>query len=182
MGGMFDMLGKREPYGLIERSDTWLTLAAQTDSFVIRRTFTLSAERPSLCITTAVTNTSDKPREIRMRSHTEWDLGALATTRVRFTDRQCREVDQDMRRVIAELREGQYFRRDDTPDGSWTFTGSKGLAVTQRFDAAQVEAAWLCAYPEDLGEIEAEIAAKPVTAGSGETVAFVQDLDVVRAP
>ncbi len=97
---------------------------------------------------------------------------------VRFTQLDGGTVDEDMSGVIAGLRQGKHYYDQEAPNGSWTFTGTKGLEVTHRFDNAEVEFTWLYAYPETLNELEIEMWRRPVTLDPGESVSMHQELEV----
>jgi hypothetical protein len=115
---------------------------------------------------------------VRLRSHLEADLGTLRETRFRFVPLAGDPVDEDVSGVIAGMREGRRFYADDVPAGSWTFTGTKGLEVTQRFDSAEVESTWLYAHPEDLNELEIELWTPSAVLDPGESLALHQELEV----
>jgi hypothetical protein len=134
----------------------------------------LAADKPILTITTEVKNVTGKPREALMRGHLELDLGTLEATRVRFVNRSGANVERTMPTIVAGLREGERYLDRDLPAGSWTFSGTKGLEVTQRFDEAPMDFAWLYAYPDYLGELELELWAKPVMLDPGASMAFRQ--------
>ena len=97
---------------------------------------------------------------------------------MKFTDLAGKAVDKDMAGVIAGLREGEHFYREACPAGTWTFTGPKGLAVTQRFDNRQVDFTWLVAYPDDLNELEVELWAKKTILAPGATATLEHELEV----
>jgi len=80
------------------------------------------------------------------------------------------------------MREGERCLDQNAPKGSWTFTGTKGLEVTQTFDDAAVEFTWLYAYPDYLNELEAELWAKEVTIAPGETASFSHSIEVQPMP
>ena len=180
IGGQFltHIVGNMEPYTVVEHTDSAMTIETKAGGFAIRRAFTLAADKPVLTIQTTVTNITDKPKEARLRSHMEYDLGDLAQTRVRFTTRSGETVDQDITKAIAGLREGEHFLDERVPKGGWTFSGTKGLQFTQTFDDVPVDFTWLIAYPDYLGELEAEVWLKAVTLEPDESVSFSQDFDV----
>jgi hypothetical protein len=135
-----------------------------------------------LTVESEVTNPGSDVREVRLRSHLELDLGDLAQTRVRFTAKDGASVDKDMTDILAGLREGEHYYDLDAPDGTWTLSGTKGLEVTQSFDATAIDFTWLYAYPEDLGEVEAELWAPAVGLGPGESVRLRHQLAITPAP
>jgi hypothetical protein len=154
-----------------------LTLGLPGD-MTLSRSFRLSAGAPVIEIETKVSNTGDKPREIQLRSHLELDLGALTDTRVQFTSRNGNRIDKDMKAIIAGLREGEHYLDQNAPKGSWTFTGPKGLKVTQAFNDSQIDFTWVYAYPDYLNDLEAEVWAKPVTVGPKESVMLSNRLEI----
>jgi len=56
------------------------------------------------------------------------------------------------------------------------------LAVTQRFDDAQLDYTWLVAYPESLNELEVDAWFKRVTVPPGESREFTSTLEIQSAP
>ena len=170
--------GPMAPFAVTEKADHSITLETDLPGFRLRRILTLAANAPVLSITNVLRNTTDKAGEARVRSHLELDLGELRQTRVAFTNRSGEAVQRDMQPIIAGLREGEHYRGGNTPSGAWTFTGSKGLQVTQTFDPAQVDFTWLYAYPDYLNELEVQVWAKPVPLGPGEIFTFSHQLTV----
>ena len=116
-----------------------------------------------------------------MRSHLSLDLGDVRTSRVRFTDKAGRTVDEDMAETIAGLREGKPFYRQSCPAGSWTFFGDKGLAVIQRFHKPSIGFTWLCAYPASLNALEVELSGRNILVQPGETARLEHEMEV-RVP
>jgi Domain of unknown function (DUF4838)/Glycosyl hydrolase family 67 N-terminus len=180
VGGVFvnTLEGPMTQFSVIEQGDHSVTLEATARGFTVRRVLTLAPDQPVLTVAAEVTNPTDKPMEAAVRSHLDLDLGDVATTRVAFTTRGGERVEKDMGRIIAGLREGEYYRLQDTPDGTWTLTGTKGLQVTQTFDAGQMDFTRLCAYPENLNDLEAELWCKPVVVEPGETFTFSQSIEI----
>ena len=162
-----------------EKSGSAALLALELPGdIVLSRSFRLSGAAPVIEVETRVSNMGDKPREIQLRSHLELDLGPLPNTRLQFTSRSGDRLDKDMKGIIAGLREGERYLDQNTPGGSWTFTGSKGLKVTQSFDDSQTDFTRVYAYPEDLNDLETEIWAKPMTVGSKESVVFGNRIEI----
>ena len=179
VGDGFEFFGWVEPGIMTNRSDRSITTSLDTvDGFNVERTMTLDPDAPVLHVTTRLTNPGDAPRQARLRSHLELNLGDVATTRVRFTSLAGEAVDQDMAGVIAGLREGEHFYAENAPRGAWTFSGSKGLEVTQRFDSEALDYTWLVAYPDTLNELEVELWAKRRTLGPGESLELAQEIEV----
>jgi hypothetical protein len=148
----------------------------------MRRILTLAPERPSLTIRAEFANNRNKAQRAQVRSHLSLDLGDVQTSRVRFTDKARRTVDEDMTDVIAGLREGKSFYNNSCPAGSWTFSGGKGIEVVERFDAATVDFVRLCAYPADVNELEVELWNRSVTVQPGEVAHLEHELEIRGAP
>jgi hypothetical protein len=178
VGGTYSWAGSFEQYSVAEKTDTSITLAAKVGGLSLKRTLTLAPDAPVLTIATQLSNPGEKPASANLRSHTELDLGDLKGTTVRFTDRTGQAIKRDMEPIIAGLREGEHYLDQKAPKGSWTFTGVKGIEVTQTYDDGQLDFAWVYAYPDYLDELEAELWAKPVTLGPGESTTFTVALEV----
>lgn len=166
------------PFTIVEQTDDAITLEAAFGDVTLRRILTLDADAPVLTVTNEVTNRKDKPTLVLIRSHLELQLGDLMKTHVAFVDRGGENVTRDMQPIVDGLREGESYLDRNTPNGAWTFTGSKGLQVTQRFDPEQVDYTWLCAFPQTLNELEVEAWAKGVTVAPGDTMSFTSSLEV----
>jgi hypothetical protein len=185
-GGLEDRVGEGFLfYGWVEPAlgvmKTWnaVTLVSRTvDGFQLKKTLSLEPLRPILNVESVLTNLGDTPRTARLRSHLELDLGEVASTRVRFTSLAGERVDRDMTGVIAGMREGEHFYDQSAPAGSWTFSGTKGLQVTQRFDNEDIDSAWVYAFPETLGEVELELWAKRRELGPGESLTLRHQIEV----
>ena len=147
-------------------------------NMALSRSFRMSATAPVIEVETKVSNLGDMPREIQLRSHLELDLGALTETRVQFTSKNGNKIDKDTKGIIAGLRQGERYLDQNTPRGSWTFTGPKGVKVTQSFDDSQTDFAWVSAYPDYLNDLEAEVWAKPMTVGPKEDVVFSNRIEI----
>ena len=178
LGSHFMPTGMFEQYDIVERTGASIVLGATFSGFDVRRTVALAADAPVLNIATEITNAADKPREAVVRGHLELDLGTLEDTRVRFVNRSGADVERTMPSIIPGFREGERYLKENVPAGSWTFSGTKGLEVTQRFDESQMDFAWLYAYPDYLGELELELWAKPVVIEPGASMAFRQEIEV----
>jgi hypothetical protein len=178
IGGTYSWGGSFEQYSVAEKTDTSITLAATVGGLSLKRTLALAPDAPILTITSQLTNSGEKPASANLRSHTELDLGDLKGTTVRFTDRTGQAIKRDMEPIIAGLREGEHYLDQKAPKGSWSFTGAKGIEVTQTYDDGQLDFAWVYAYPDYLDELEAELWAKPVTLGPGESTTFTVALEV----
>jgi len=188
-GGLEDRIGEVywstgwiEPATAVTKTDRSVVLALQTvDGFQMKRSIAILPDRPILEITTTVTNPKKTAAGVRLRNHLELDLGVLPKTRVRFTDRAGRPVDKDMTRIIDGLREGEHYYDQSAPAGSWTLSGTKGLQLTQTFEPEGVDFAWLYAYPEDLGQLEAESWLKRTVLESGRSLTFRHQLEIRNA-
>ncbi len=97
---------------------------------------------------------------------------------VRFTNRAGETVNPDMAKIIAGLREGEHYLDENAPKDAWTLTGEKGLTVTQRFDDDTLDFAWLYAYPEVLGILEAELWRERVTVEPGASTHLEHTIEV----
>jgi hypothetical protein len=138
----------------------------------VKRTVTLAPDAPEVTIAAELKNVTDKPREAKIRSHTNLNLGDLMKTTVAFTNRKGESVTRPMQGIIDGMREGEHYLDQNAPNGSWTFTGSKNLKLTQSFDDKQLDFAWAYAFPDYLEDFEVEVWAKPVTVQPGQTVSF----------
>jgi len=178
LGSYYMPTGMFEQYNIVERTDFSIVLGATFSGFDVRRTVTLAEDAPVLTITTEIKNATDKPREAIMRGHLEFDLGKLEETRVQFVNRSGAKAERTMQSIIPGLREGERYLKENVPAGSWTFTGTKGLEVTQRFDESQMDFTWLYAYPDYLGELELELWTKPAVVEPGASMTLQQEIEV----
>ncbi len=182
LGGMFDPSGMFFQFGVLEQSERSITLLADTGVWLIKRTITLDENEPIVVFSTEVSNLTEQPREAIVRTHANLDLGPLDSVRLRFTNRRGEAVERDMKPIIAGLREGEQYHDQAVPKGEWRLTGANGFELTQRFDDAQVDYAWLCAYPDYLNDLEAEVWAKPVILNKNESTLLRHEIEVRRAP
>lgn len=179
VGETFRFHGWIEPATVTNRSDRSATIKLRTmDGWLLERTIELAADKADLKVVSKVTNPRDGAAEVRLRGHIEFDLGDLTSTRVRFTDLNGKRVDKDMTTIVANLREGEHYYDENAPAGEWTLSGTKGLAVTQRWDPKLVDFAWLYAYPDYLRQLDAEIWLKRKTLEPGQTLTFEQTLEI----
>ena len=167
-------------FKVAEKTDRSITLEAESLGLKVRRVLTLAADKPELTVTADFLNATDKPKQLLARSHLELDLGELMETRISFTNKAGESIERTMDPIVAGLREGEFYRDQSTPAGSWTFTGSKGLRVTQSFDPDQIDFTWLYAYPTELNELEVEVVARPATLNPGEEKRFTHRIEVGR--
>ncbi|HQH52990.1 MAG TPA: DUF4838 domain-containing protein, partial [Candidatus Hydrogenedentes bacterium] len=160
-----------------------ITLDMGVRGVKIERNIALAPDRPAVIFTITATNPGDKPIVTRVKSHLELDLGGLASTRLAFQNINSETVDMDMRPIIDELREGQMFHADTRtlPAGEWTFSGSKGLKVTQRFDKETVDLTWVYAYPEELQDLEVELWRIEGEIPPGQSVTLRHELEIQPA-
>lgn len=179
VGEMSGFYGWVEPSLALKSSRGSLTTVQTTvDGYQLKRTLTLERHQPVLHVESILINPGDTPRQARLRSHLELHMGELKDTRVSFTNRAGDTVEKDMRQVIAGLREGEHYYDLAAPNGAWTFTGTEGLKLTERFDNDGIDFSWLYAYPDTLGELELELWAKRRTLGPGEQMSLRQDIEV----
>ncbi|MCC6145131.1 MAG: hypothetical protein IT368_15095, partial [Candidatus Hydrogenedentes bacterium] len=177
-GGNYDLSGMFDMYAVAESTPTSVTLRVDTGGFRITRALSLAEDRPMLQVAVTAENITDKPQDLTLRSHTEFDLGPLATTQVHFVNRLGDAAHPKMDTIIAGLREGEYYLDEHAPKNAWTFTGDKGLTVTQRFEDTTLDFAWLYAFPETLGALDAEIWRKPETVAPGASIALQHELEI----
>ncbi len=179
VGEIASFYGWIEPANVESSTDTSLTTFAKTvNGFLLKRTIRLDADRPVLYIESTLTNDGNSPKSARLRNHLELDLGDLAKTKIKFTNLDGVEINEDIREIIAGLREGKHYYGEKTPRDAWSFYGSKGLKVTQHFNNEDVDFTWIYAYPETLGELEVEIWAKRKVLNPGESVTLKQSLTI----
>ena len=178
LNGIFRPSGFFTQYSVVETSEDAAVLEVQESGYTVRRTLTLLPGRPALRVEFKATNTGDKPRQTSGRTHLELNLGELRATRVRFQNRGGDAVQRGTAPIIAGLRQGEYYLDQKAPKGQWVFSGSKGLEVTQRFNDAEVDFAWLYAYPERLNDLEVEVWTKRVTLEPGEALTFAHELEI----
>ena len=179
VGGIFEFYGWVEPATASEFSQDSITVTTSTiNGWHLSRTLTLAVDAPSLMVKTSLTNPAEDPREVRLRSHLELDLGGLEQTKIQFTNLAGQPVAKDLGDIIAGLREGEHYYADQAPAGSWMFTGPNGLKVTQTFDNAQVDFAWAYAYPASAQALELEIWAPRTVLAGGETLILEHEIEV----
>jgi len=179
VGGIFFPInGMFELFSVKERSEDAVALHSKLGEIDVTREIRLRPGKPIAEFVVTALNGTDQPRETTLRSHLELDLGVLRDTRVRFTDRTGAEIARNMEPIIAGLREGEHYLDQRAPKGAWTFTGSKGLEVTQTFDDEPLDFAWLYAYPDYLNNLEAEIWLKRLTLAPGESIILRHTLEV----
>jgi hypothetical protein len=179
IGGIFDGFPSFGQFQVTEVLPDQATLTWQRpDGMRVTRVIILKGS--DVVVETRVNNTTDKARNVVLRSHTEWDLGPVRDTSVRFTDRRGTEVTSDTDAMIAGQREGLHFRDEAAPDGAWQISGTKGFTVTQTWDDAAADFAWVYAYPERLGVFEVEVWNKPVDLAPGEETFLRHTLSVTR--
>ena len=146
----------------------------------ITRHIALASDRPAVIFTTTVSNPGDQPQATRVKSHLELDLGDLAATTLAFETIGGESIEMDMQPVIDELREGIMFHAnfETLPAGEWTFSGSKGLQVTQEFDKETVDLTWVYAYPEELQMLEVELWRMEEPIPPGKSVTLRHELEI----
>ncbi len=179
IGGVFEFFGWVEPGAASQVTERGLTIKFTTfDGLEVNRRYELDESAPILRVTSSVRNPKSSAVETAMRQHFEADLGDLATTRVSFTARDGAVIDKDMTAILAGQREGEHYRDQATPAGEWTFSGSKGLQMTQRFPDADVDFTWLYAYPASLGELEIETWTHRRVLLPGETLTLAAEYEI----
>jgi hypothetical protein len=176
--GQYDLAGMFDQYAVTRQDAHSATLTAEAEGFRFERTVTLAEDAPTLTVRVTATNLTDAPRELTLRSHIEWNLGGLYATRVEFTNRLGSEVTPDIGVIVAGLREGEYYLDQRAPRGAWTFQGTKGPRITQRWDDSMLDFAWLYAYPDDLDVLDAELWRKRETVAPGEAIFLEHELEL----
>ena len=77
-------------------------------------------------------------------------------------------------------QDGKHYYDQKTPRDAWTFSGTKGLNVTQRFTNEQVDFAWVYAYPDYLGQLDTELWSDRVVLEAGEALDLSYEIEVSR--
>ncbi|NIA15000.1 MAG: DUF4838 domain-containing protein [Nitrospiraceae bacterium] len=180
--GQFRPKGMFSQYAVADATPLSVTLKASVAGFDVERTLALEPGEPRLRVSVRLTNPTDKPRQALVRSHINLDLGTLRDTHLTFTNRAGESVQRTMEPIIAGQRQGEHYRDQRAPNASWTFTGSKGLQVTQTWDDAQLDFAQAYAYPEYIQDLESEIWGKPTIVEPGQSVTFNTAIEVRPAP
>lgn len=178
LDGIFRPTGLFEQYDVTAKDENSVTMSAKVSGFELKRTVTVAADAPEVTITAELTNVTDKPREAKIRSHTNLNLGDLSKTTIAFINRKGESVARRMPGVIDGMREGEHYLDQDVPKAAWTFSGSKNVKLTQSFDDAQVNFAWAYAYPDYLEDLEVEVWAKPVMVAPGQSVRFATTMKI----
>lgn len=179
VGELFRYYGWVEPASVTQHTETSITIALTTlDGFPLTRTLELDSDSATVHVTTTVTNPNDSSEQVRLRSHLELNLGELYETRIKFTSLSGESIDKDISGIIANMREGKHYYDQDAPNGSWQFTGTNGLTVTQTFDNAQVDFTWAYSFPDTLNELELELWAPRTTLESGQSVSLNHSIGI----
>ena len=177
-GELFRFYGWVEPAVVSDHDALTITTTQQTmDGMQIRRTLTLEADASVLHVESTLTN-EGAPADTRLRSHLELDLGDVSATTVEFTSLAGDTISQDMTAVVAHLREGEHFYDQAAPAGSWTFSGTGGLSVTQTFDNDEIDFTWIYAYPEELQDLEVELWSPRTPLEPGDAITIHQALEI----
>ena len=180
-GSIFDLSSMMLPYVPTSRSGRSVTISAKQGEFTFERTLTLADDKPVLRVQARIYNNYTTSKGIQPRSHLELDLGDLRQTRFQFKNRAGEPVQRQMPPIIENQREGEYFRDQNVPAGEWTFSGTKGLQVTQRFDEGKADFTWVYAFPEGLNDLEVELWGKSAVVEPGGFVELTHELEVVPA-
>jgi len=179
VGEGFNFMGWVEPGSASAITATGLKVTLNTmNGYKLVRSYQLDPLEPILRVSTTLTNPGSSTLTARLRPHMEMDLGELASTTFAFTARDGTVVDKDVGDVIAGMRQGEHFYDQSAPAGEWSFSGTKGLTVTYRFDDDAVEHTWLYAYPERDQELEMEVFAKAVELAPGESMTFDTEIEI----
>ena len=179
IGGLFEPTGWMEPTLITHRRPRELVWSGQTrDGLELTRQMRLDDHQAKLTLTFRLRNTKTDTVRTRLRSHAEWDLGQLRQTQVTFTDKADRPTTVDIDQMIAGLREGTHYHDDACPAGALELYGDKGLKVLWTFDETAVKSAWLYAYPEYIGVLEAELWSDEAPLAPGEEITLQQTLTI----
>ncbi len=182
LGTYFMPQGMFSQFNVTKATPDSVTLVSDFSGVKVARVLTLRPGEPVLDIAAEMTNPSDKPVKVIPRSHTNLEPGELRNVRLAFTNRRGESIERDMPPILAGLREGEHYLDTDAPKGSWTFTGTKGLEITQRWDDADLDFAWVYAFPEDNHDLEVELWAKPVVIEPGATHTFAYSFEIGPMP
>ena len=175
----FNPLGWMEPAAVVDVDQTSIKLSSQPrHGLSLSRTLTLDDSGPTVHVLSTLSNIGKKPCETRLCSHLELNLGRLGKTQIAFINKAGRRVRPDIKKIIDGKRQGLHLFEQNTPRALWRFAGTKGLQVIQSFDNTEVEFTRLCAYPEELGELELELWSRPVLLHPGESISISQKINV----
>ena len=181
LGSIFDLSTMLLPYVPTSRSDRSITVSAEHGNATFERTLTLADDKPVLTVQARIINNAQAPAELQPRSHLELDLGDLRQTRLQFKNHAGQPVQRQMAPIIQNLREGEYFRDQNIPAGEWTFSGTKGLQVTQRFNEKDADFTWVYAFPEELNDLEVELWGKSAQVEPGGFAELTHELEITPA-
>ncbi len=183
VGEGFNFMGWVEPGTATSVTATGMKVTLNTmNGFKLVRTYQLDATEPILRVSTTLTNPGASTVSARLRPHLEMNLGELRETTMKFTARDGTAVDKGVDDVLAGMRQGEHFYDQSTPAGEWSFTGTKGLTLTYRFDDEAVDYTWLYAYPERDGELEMEVFANAVELAPGASMTFDAEIEIRAVP
>ena len=183
VGEIFSPCGFLEPGIVTASDDRSMSMVTKTmTGLTLTRYLRLDDNTPTLHVTNSLTNNTQAPMPARLRSHLELDIGSLGKTQIEFKNRDQKTVKPNIKDIIATMREGIHFYDQDTPDGSWSFSGDRGLTVHQQFNNDQVEFTWLYAYPDSLNQLETELWAPARQLQPQETVTLTQTITVSPNP
>ena len=179
VGDLFRYYGWVNMGTVKKQSSSSLTVEVSTrNDLTLELTYTVDAVKPVVYIKQKVTNPGASTPFTWVRNHLQLDMGALSKTRVAFTDQAGKKVDMDMSGVMSTLREGQRLFQKEVPAGSWTFSGTKGVKLTQRFKPAQVERTWLYAHDATYNMVEVEVWAPGQSIAKNKSVELDLELEL----
>ncbi|QDU44628.1 hypothetical protein Mal52_31140 [Symmachiella dynata] len=171
--------GPMDPATVTKHDASSITMASETaNGFRMVRTISVMPQEPVMQVRTELINPSKKPRLARVRSMLSLDLGELKATRVQFEDLAGRTVDKDLADVVQGLRDGVRYAQERRPRGDWSFSGTKGLRVTQRFDDENLDFTRLAAFPEDHNSLDVELWTRERTLKPGESMILEHNITV----
>jgi hypothetical protein len=105
-------------------------------------------------------------------------LGNIRDTQIRFQSRGNDNHEFGTEEILANMREGIHFYDLDIPAGEWTFEGTTGLTVTQKFNPDEIDFVWLYSFPETLNELEVEVWWPKLHLEPGESRTFACSVEV----
>jgi hypothetical protein len=179
VGGFFEAFGWVEPATVKSSSETHVTLGLTAlNGYKVERTLTMDPEHPQIHFQTTITNGSSPRYEDRFRFHLELDLGNIRDTQIRFQSRGNDNHEFGTEEILANMREGIHFYDLDIPAGEWTFEGTTGLTVTQKFNPDEIDFVWLYSFPETLNELEVEVWWPKLHLEPGESRTFACSVEV----
>jgi len=178
VGEFYEPCGWIEPAEVIGQTKDSVTTRAQLfNGLILERKVSLAGEDGGMTVLSSLINPGEKPREDRLRSHLELDLGSLDTVKISFTGKDGQEKSPDIKEIIGGMIEGRHYYRGEAPQDRWSFSNN-GLRVEQSFSSAYIESGWLYTYPEKLGELNVELWLPRRVIAPGGKITFEEKIEV----